>query len=722
MQTIPAPRRPTAPPRAPVGRRRRPSGEPPPLPRHVDPVMRAYLVLGALLVLLWVALSTRPGLRTVTAVDTRILRAVTHVRVQPLTDVLQGVARVASVWTVAILAWGTIAVLVAFRRFQYLAAYLTVVLVVSVMDSTVAITLGRMRPAGVTSLTPWAGYADPSLPVAGLALVLVGALYTLVPGGRARSIGKAVAAALLAAVCAARLYLGVDHPSDLVAALIAGWALPVVAFRLLVPESVFPISYRGGRRAHLDMTGERGRALIAALDQQLGIDAVSVEPFGLEGSAGSTPLRIRVRGRDGAPDTVLFAKLYALSHLRSDRWYKLTRTIFYGRLEDEKPFSSVRRLVEYEDHMLRLMRDAGLPTPRPYGFVEITPEREYAIVMEFFEGAGTIGPGAVDTALIDDALATIRRLWDAGLAHRDIKPSNLLVRGHRLLVIDVAFATVRPTPWRQAVDLANTMLTLALWSTPEMVYERALRTFTPDEIAEAFAASRGITVPTQLRNLVRADGRDLTGAFRRLAPRREPVPIQVWSFQRVAVSLSVVVLIGLAGLLFATYVQVAGLLGTTARAAAASVPACTAVERVALIAQSVPGAAYVPCVADLGQGWSATGFDAGSAGTRFSLVSDRAPGTPVRVEFSPTCSVAGAVPTAPRGEGIRSYIRLDSVSPSYRGATFDVFPGGCVTSRFDFVRGPHIVLMEGFGQALGLTPIRQLRLDLDRRLGVELQQ
>jgi hypothetical protein len=30
----------------------------------------------------------------------------------------------------------------------------------------------------------------------------------------------------------------------------------------------------------------------------------------------------------------------------------------------------VRRLVEYEDHLLRLMRDAGLPTPRPYGFVE----------------------------------------------------------------------------------------------------------------------------------------------------------------------------------------------------------------------------------------------------------------------------------------------------------------------------------------------------------------
>ena len=43
-----------------------------------------------------------------------------------------------------------------------------------------------------------------------------------------------------------------------------------------------------------------------------------------------------------------------------------------------------------------------------------------------------------------------------------------------MLLIDVAFATVRPTPWRQAVDLANMMLTLALANTPQHVYERAL--------------------------------------------------------------------------------------------------------------------------------------------------------------------------------------------------------------------------------------------------------
>ena len=79
------------------------------------------------------------------------------------------------------------------------------------------------------------------------------------------------------------------------------------------------------------------------------------------------------------------------------------------------------------------------------------------------------------------------------------------------LLIDVAFATVRPTPWRQAVDLANMMLTLALASDAELVYERAIRMFAPDDVAEAFAASRSVTIPTQLRARLRADGRDLIG-------------------------------------------------------------------------------------------------------------------------------------------------------------------------------------------------------------------
>jgi tRNA A-37 threonylcarbamoyl transferase component Bud32 len=268
-------------------------------------------------------------------------------------------------------------------------------------------------------------------------------------------------------------------------------------------------------------------------------------------------MRLVVRGADGRR-TAVFAKLYAVTHLRSDRWYKLMRTVLYGRLEDEKPFSTVRRLVEYEDHLLRLLRDAGLPTPAPLGFVEITPEREYLIVMEFLDGAEELGSAAVTESVVDSGLRVVRMLWEAGVAHRDLKPSNLLVRDGEVLLIDVAFATVRPTPWRQAVDLANMMLALALRSSAELVYRRALLQFAADDIAEAFAASRSVTLPTQLRSRLREDDRDLIAEFRRLAPQREPVSIQLWSVRRVAVTAGVLValLIGLG--LVASYAQVVG--------------------------------------------------------------------------------------------------------------------------------------------------------------------
>jgi len=564
MTTVPTPRpEPVGPEVTPLiaasprGRRRRPSGEPPPLPRRIDHSIRWYLALAGVCGALWAAMSVPAALGVITRADLVILRAVAAVRTDWLTRLMLDVDALASPWLRLVL-FGTMAVLVAFRRFRHLAAYLVIVPAAALLLSAVTLEIGRMRPVGIQILGPWQGYSQPSRPVALLTLALVGVLYTLVPAGRWRNRGKWAAAIIVAAFCAARLYLAVDHPTDQLTAVIIGWPLAVVAFWLIVPNDAFPVSYRDGRKAHLDIGGRRGAAIVTALDHQLGLTVTGVEPFGLEASAGSTPLRIQVRGPSG--QTTLFGKLYALNHLRSDRWYKLARTVIYGRLEDEKPFSTVRRLVEYEDHMLRLMRDAGLPTPKPYGFVEMTPEREYLIVMEFFEGSQEIRDTRVDDRVIDDALRVVRRMWDAGIAHRDIKPSNILVRDGHVLLIDVAFAAVRPTPWRQAVDLANMMLTLALSSTPEHVYERALRVFAAEDVAEAFAACRSITVPSQSRALIRADGRDLIGRFRLLAPARRPIPIQLWDIQRAGITAALLVALTAAVALFSAYLSVAGLL------------------------------------------------------------------------------------------------------------------------------------------------------------------
>jgi len=279
-------------------------------------------------------------------------------------------------------------------------------------------------------------------------------------------------------------------------------------------------------------------AIIRALEDQLGLVATAVKPVGLAGSGGSTPLRITVKAAPGKDEseTDLFGKLYAITHVRSDRWYKLGRTLMYGRLEDEKPFHSVRRLVQYEDYILRVLTEAGLPVPQPFGIVEITPEREYLLVAEFLAGAGEIGDPevVVDDGVIDQGLAVVRRLWDIGVAHRDIKPANLMVRKGCLYLIDSAFAEIRPSPWREAVDLANMMLVLALRTDARRVYDRARLQFSEDEIAEAFAVTRSLTMPTQLRRMLKQQSRDMHTEFLQLLPRRlPPVPIQRWTVRRV---------------------------------------------------------------------------------------------------------------------------------------------------------------------------------------------
>jgi hypothetical protein len=83
------------------------------------------------------------------------------------------------------------------------------------------------------------------------------------------------------------------------------------------------------------------------------------------------------------------------------------------------------------------------------------------------------------------------------------------------------------------------MLVLAVRSDSKRVYERALRSFTDEEIAEAFAAARGVASPSQLRTAVKRDGRDLVAEFREMAPARRPVSVQRWSVRRILLTVAV---------------------------------------------------------------------------------------------------------------------------------------------------------------------------------------
>jgi tRNA A-37 threonylcarbamoyl transferase component Bud32/membrane-associated phospholipid phosphatase len=653
----------------------------------------------------------------VTVVDDAVVRWLNGLHAPGLVGVWRALAAISSWWVLN----GLLALLLALlvlRRFRQLIVVVILAQLLSlIVEAWVGPLAQRPRPFGVVIRGSWGGWALPSVQVTFLAAGLVMSLYTLVPEGRWRNTGKWVATGLVALAALGRMALGADAPTDVLVAVAIGVTIPLVAFRLFAPSEVFPITYRRGRAAHLDVGGARGTAIRRGLEDQLGLVVEELKPFGLAGSAGSTPLRITVKGD---PPTYLFGKLYARSHLRADRWYKLGRELLYGRLEDEKPFNTVRRLVQQEDYALRLMRDHGLPSPAPFGFVELTPEREYLLVTEFFDGAVELGEAEVDEQIIDDGLSIIRRLWDAGLAHRDIKPANLLVRDGRLLLIDVAFIQARPSPWRQAVDLANMMLCLALRSSAERVYERALRQFSVEEITEGFAAARGLALPSQLRHMLRAQGRDLHGEFVRLLPTPpQPIRIQRWSTRRIGLLALVGVLLAFAGTAI-----VGGITSSEAGKTPLNIDnlSCTHLEPLWLQAQSVPSASLVPCVRSLPVGWMVAGVTVNDGRSVITLNHDRAGDAALVMRLTAACAPGGAVEGPSANAEVRHSQRIESgAGGEFTAAWFDQFPGGCVTSRLHLTTDPNGEFAAQAPQVLGFTTRAALQEALSQRSDGRLQ-
>ena len=175
------------------------------------------------------------------------------------------------------------------------------------------------------------------------------------------------------------------------------------------------------------------------------------------------------------------------------------------------------------------------------------------LVTQFFTNAKNLGESDVDDEIIDQGIAMVRTFWDIGVSHRDLKPANMLVQEGHLQLVDVSGLEVRPSPWRQAVDLANMMMTLALQSDPERVYTRATTTFTPEELGEAFASAVGLAIPTELHSRLGADPRPILERFKELAPPHAKVSIQSWSARRIGLTaVTLIATVALAGLFVAS--------------------------------------------------------------------------------------------------------------------------------------------------------------------------
>jgi hypothetical protein len=234
-----------------------------------------------------------------------------------------------------------------------------------------------------------------------------------------------------------------------------------------------------------------------------------------------------------------------------------------------------------------------------------------------------------------------------------------------------------------------------------------------EEITEGFAAARGLALPSQLRRMLRAQGRDLHAEFLRLLPSPpQPVSIQRWTPRRVGL---------MAGTAFLVFVLAAMFLSTTNNDSAVKTSleirslGCTDLEPLWLQAQAVPSASLVPCVRYLPVGWSLANVAVNDGRSVITLNHDRAGAAALVVRLTATCQPTGAVPGPSATPSVRHSQQLQAPPGEFTATWYDQFPGGCVTSRLHLTSDPNGEFAAQAPQVLGFTSRAALQQALDRR-------
>src|SRR6266545_4737340 len=159
-----APAHPGAPDVPRSGRRRRPTGQPPPLPRSVQPTGVWWAAAAVVLVTL-ARITFGPARRSlgvaVTVWDDAVVRWLAGLRLPGLTGLMEAiVASTGSVGVVGALRWATLVALLALRRIRHLVVFVGSFLAVLLAVRLAAV--ARPRPFGVDIRGTWAGWAMPN--------------------------------------------------------------------------------------------------------------------------------------------------------------------------------------------------------------------------------------------------------------------------------------------------------------------------------------------------------------------------------------------------------------------------------------------------------------------------------------------------------------------------------------------------------------------------------
>jgi membrane-associated phospholipid phosphatase len=213
----------------PAGRQRRPSGAPPPLPRHVE---RSGLIwLAVALVATGGAIAVFAGGLSrwavdVTVADDAVTRWVAGAPIPGFTAAARVIAEAGAAPAAVIVGYLLLLALIVFRRFRHLLVLVVSYEVLTLLTTVFLLVVHQPLPFGVLVQFRWAGFSMPSVEIEKVCAVLTGALYTLVPAGRWRRRGGWAAAVIVAVIGQSRMRLGVDAPTDVLLGAIASGRYP----------------------------------------------------------------------------------------------------------------------------------------------------------------------------------------------------------------------------------------------------------------------------------------------------------------------------------------------------------------------------------------------------------------------------------------------------------------------------------------------------------------
>jgi hypothetical protein len=134
-------------------------------------------------------------------------------------------------------------------------------------------------------------------------------------------------------------------------------------------------------------------------------------------------------------------------------------------------------------------------------------------------------------------------------------------------------------------------------------------------------------------------------------------------------------------------------------------------------AQSVPSAAFVPCIAELPPDLTMERFEPIDGATRMSIFHDRTGPGAVEIEFTADCKVRGVREPAPE-PGVRKFVSFPPPGDTFVHE-YLVFDGGCVHERIRFQGPAAAQLATEVDVALALWPRARLQ-EAVQRAGFEL--